>query len=411
MSSILTLDHLFKQHPAIQGKRVLVRVDFNVPMQHGKIIDDTRVKAIIPTIKELSEKGAIVILLSHFGRPEGKFERSLSLAPVMDTLEPMLPDTKVLFALDCVGELAEEAIKKAEPGDVILMENLRFHEGEERNDVEFARTLAEMADAYVNDAFSASHRAHASVDRITYLLPNYAGRSFVNELQTLQKLWTNAEKPMVAICGGAKVSTKIDLLKSMVEKVDALVLGGGIANTFLVAMGYGVGKSLHEPDHVNTAKEIIRLSHEHQCELIVPSDGVVANSLEDKNVTVMHVGNIPAEGMLLDIGPDTLARIYEVLKKAKSVMWNGPVGAFEYGVNHTGSIEIARMIASLTHQRRVLSIAGGGDVLALINKAGVYNQFSYISTAGGAFLEWLGGTTLPGITALGRQQVREAEAS
>lgn len=396
MRAFKTLDDL----DDVADKRVLVRVDLNVPMEEGRVADLTRIERAEPTIAELSDKGAKVILLSHFGRPKGKVDEKLSLEPVAHAVEAVL-DRRVVFAPDCVGQQAAEAVAGMTDGDILLLENTRFHAGEEKNDPDFARALAENGDLYVNDAFSASHRAHASTEGVAHLLAPYAGRSMQAELEALEKGLENPTRPVLAIIGGAKVSTKIDLLLNLVKKVDALVIGGGMANTFLAARGTDVGKSLCEHDLADTAKTIMTEAVNTGCALILPSDAVVAREFKAgaKSETV-SVDSVPADAMILDIGPESVKTVVEWIDRAATLVWNGPLGAFEIEPFDASTVEVARQAAEHTREGRLVSVAGGGDTVAALNRAGVVNEFTYVSTAGGAFLEWLEGKELPGVKAL-----------
>ena len=395
MSAFNTLDDVM-----VAGKRVLVRVDLNVPMDGGRVTDDTRLRAIAPTIQELAQKGAKTVLLAHFGRPKGKRDESQSLKVVVPALEKVLMQD-VRFADDCVGEVAEAAVQKMTPGDVLLLENTRFHAGEEKNDPDFAKALAALGDIYVNDAFSAAHRAHASTEGVAKLLPSYAGRSMQAELEALSKALGEPKRPVVAIVGGAKVSTKLDLLGNLVKKVDYLVIGGGMANTFLAAQGLDVGKSLCERDLLDTAREIESKAKDAGCTIVLPADGRLAMEFKANAVNrVAPVSAIGPEEMMLDVGPDAIAEVAEVFAKAKTLVWNGPFGAFELQPFDEGTVAAARRAAELTEAGELLSVAGGGDTVAALNHAGVADKFSYVSTAGGAFLEWLEGKELPGVAAL-----------
>ncbi len=395
MAAYKTLDDV-----NVAGKRVLVRVDLNVPRDGARVTDDTRLRAVAPTINELAQKGAKTILLAHFGRPKGKRDESQSLKAILPALEQTLKQD-VHFADDCVGEAAEAAVAKLTPGDVLLLENTRFHAGEEKNDPDFAQALARLGDIYVNDAFSAAHRAHASTEGVARLLPAYAGRSMQAELDALDKALSSPERPVVAIVGGAKVSTKLDLLGNLVKRVDALVIGGGMANTFLAAQGAEIGKSLCERDLLDTAREIIAKAGEAGCEIVLPIDGRVAKEFrahaENRVVPAAEVG---ADEMILDIGPKSIERVAQVLEGARTLVWNGPFGAFEMQPFDEGTVAVAQKAAALTREGRLLTVAGGGDTVAALNAAGVADDFSYISTAGGAFLEWLEGKELPGVAAL-----------
>ena len=387
----------------LKGKRVLVRVDFNVPMDQGRVTDSTRIKRVLPTLHELVEAGARIVLLAHFGRPKGKPVAAESLRPIAEATAAAL-GRPVAFAEDCIGETAAAAVASLKAGDGLMLENTRFHAGEEKNDPAFVKALAENGDVYVNEAFSAAHRAHASTEGLAHVLPAYAGRLMQAELDALTKGLEAPARPVVAIVGGSKVSTKIDLLKNLVAKVDALVIGGGMANTFLHAAGLGVGKSLCERDLAATAQAIIEAARENNCAIILPVDGVVAE--EFKAGAPHHtygVDAIPETGMILDIGGLSVDRISAAIDDAKTLVWNGPVGAFEIAPFDQGTVAAARHAAERTKAGKLVSVAGGGDTVAALNHAGVSKDFTYISTAGGAFLEWLEGKPLPGVDALRRQ--------
>jgi len=384
----------------VKGKRVLVRADLNVPVADGRVTDDTRIVRQAPTIKELSEKGAKVIILSHFDRPKGKVVPSMSLKVLVEPLENAL-DLKVAFAADCIGPLAQMAVATLKDGEVLLLENTRFHKGEEDNDPALAKQLAALGDIFVNDAFSAAHRAHASTEGVAHLLPNAAGRSMQAELTHLQKALGNPERPVLAVVGGAKVSTKIALLENLVTRVETLVIGGAMANTFLAAQGTQVGKSLYEPDHLETARKVIRMAAGAGAALLLPSDVVVAK--EFKAGAAHHtvpVGNIAADEMALDVGPESIKAFENRLLTTRTLVWNGPFGAFETAPFDRGTVAAAQIVAAATRARQLLSVAGGGDTVAALAHAGVEQDFTYVSTAGGAFLEWLEGKALPGVEAL-----------
>ena len=387
---------------SIAGKRVLVRVDLNVPMADGKVTDATRIERVDPTIAELSDKGAKVILLAHFGRPKGEANAEFSLEPVAKATAEVL-GRAVGFAGDCIGEKAAGAIAAMKDGDVLLLENTRFHKGEEKNDPDFVKALAENGDIYVNDAFSAAHRAHASTEGLAHILPAYAGRTMQAELEALEKGLGNPVKPVVAIVGGAKVSTKIDLLMNLVKKVDALVIGGGMANTFLAARGTEVGKSLAEHDLAKTAKQIMIEAAEAGCAVILPADGVVAREFKANapNETVA-IDAVPADAMILDAGAKSIEVINQWIDRAATLVWNGPLGAFEIEPFDRATVEAARHAAGRTREGRLVSVAGGGDTVAALNHAGAADDFTYVSTAGGAFLEWMEGKPLPGVEVLKR---------
>ncbi len=384
---------------SVKDKRVLVRVDLNVPMKDGKVTDLTRVERLTPTLKDLAEKGAKIVLLSHFGRPKG-VDPSQSLKPLVEPLAKVL-GRSVHFASDCIGPDAEATVAKLKSGDVALLENLRFHKGEEANDTEFAKQLAKLGDLYVNDAFSAAHRAHASIAALAALRPAYAGRLMQAELEALGNALENPKKPVVAVVGGAKVSTKLDLLGNLSKRVDKLVIGGGMANTFLFAQGIEVGKSLCERDLADTARNIIATAKTNGCEIVLPVDAVVAKEFKtNADHDVVPVDKVPADSMILDVGPVTVEQLGSLFADSRTVVWNGPVGAFELAPFDQGTTAVAKIVARLTQQGKMLSVAGGGDTVAALAHAGVLEQFSYVSTAGGAFLEWLEGKELPGVTAL-----------
>ena len=382
------------------GKRVLVRADLNVPVADGKVTDASRIERLAPTLRELADKGARVVVVSHFGRPKNH-EPDLSLRPIVPTLAAALDGRKVVFADDCIGAPAQRAVDGLRDGEIALLENLRFHKGEEKNDPAFAKALAALADVYVDDAFSAAHRAHASTEAVAHLLPAYAGRLMQAELIALDKALDNPARPVAAIVGGAKVSTKLELLDNLVGKVQLLIIGGAMANTPLLAEGKSVGKSLVERDMIETARRLAAKAKEASCELILPVDVVVAPALKP-GVPVMMVAadRVPADQMILDIGPRSVALICDKLAACRTLVWNGPVGAFETKPFDQGTTAIAQQVAALTRAGRLVSVAGGGDTVAALLHAGVVDQLSYVSAAGGAFLEWLEGKTLPGIKAL-----------
>ena len=384
------------------GKRVLVRGDLNVPVMGGKVSNTTRIERLAPTITELAERGAIVIVMSHFGRPKGKRDESMSLRPLVEPLQEAIGGRPVTFVEDSVGPEAEAAIKALKPGDVALLENLRFHPGEEANDTEFARRLAALGDIYVNDAFSAAHRAHASTEAIAHILPSGAGRLMQAELDALSKALGKPERPVVAIAGGAKVSTKLDMLANLITKVDALALGGAMANTFLHARGHVVGMSLCEREMEGQARDILARAEDRGCDVLLPVDVVVARELKWGEPTeTCAVGSVPSDMMILDLGPQSANAIVQSLANAKTLVWNGPLGAFEVPPFDAATASVARAAADLTRKDRLLSVAGGGETVAALSAAGVIQDFSYVSTAGGAFLEWLEGKELPGVKALG----------
>ena len=395
MPEFRTLDDL---DPA--GKRVLLRVDLNVPVKDGQVTDATRLERVAGTILELSGKGARVIMLAHFDRPKGKPDPDQSLKPIAAAIETVL-DRRVFFASDCVGDAARQAVEKMVDGDILLLENTRFHAGEEKNDPDFAQALAQNGDVFVNDAFSAAHRAHASTEGIARLLPAYAGRTMQAELEALEKGLGNPRRPVVAIVGGAKVSTKIDLLANLVRKVDALVIGGGMANTFLAARGTDVGKSLCEHDLAPTAKTIMIEAASAGCAIVLPSDAVVAGRFEPgAESRTVPVDAVPADMMILDVGPDTVKAVNDWIERAATLVWNGPLGAFEIEPFDRATVAAAKFAAAQTREGLLISVAGGGDTVAALNHAGVADDFTYVSTAGGAFLEWMEGKALPGVEAL-----------
>jgi phosphoglycerate kinase len=386
----------------LQGKRALVRVDFNVPVDGGKITDDTRLRAALPTIHYLSTKGAKVILLAHFDRPKGKVVPSMSLKPIVGPLSKVL-GVPVVFAEDCVGAKARAAVNAMQPGDVVLLENVRFHGGEEANDRTFANELAANGDLYVNDAFSAAHRAHASTERLAHLLPAYAGEQMRLELNALDAALGHPERPVLGIVGGSKVSTKLDLLSHLVTKLDKLAIGGGMANTFLYAQGHDVGASYCEKDLADTARDIIRLAGQNNCKLFLPIDIVVAEKLAPgAPARVRDIGHVDEDERILDAGPETVERLCRAMANSKTLIWNGPLGVFEMPPFDKGTMEAARYAAELAKSGKLVAVAGGGDTVAALNAAGVVDDFTFVSTAGGAFLEWMEGKTLPGVAALSR---------
>ncbi|MER8707844.1 phosphoglycerate kinase [Mesorhizobium sp. M0323] len=398
MAGFKTLDDIGN----ISGKRVLVRVDLNVPVAEGKVTDATRIERIAPTIAELSGKGAKVILLAHFGRPKDGPAAEFSLEPIAKATAEVL-GRPVGFAADCIGDKAGNAIAAMNNGDVLLLENTRFHKGEEQNDPAFTEKLAANGDIFVNDAFSAAHRAHSSTEGLAHVQPSFAGRTMQAELDALEKGLGNPVRPVVAIVGGAKVSTKIDLLMNLVKKVDALVIGGGMANTFLVARGTDVGKSLCERDLATTAKQIMIEAAEAGCAIILPADGVVAREFKAGAASeTVAIADVPADGMILDVGAKTVKTIAEWIDRAATLVWNGPLGAFEIEPFDHATVATARHAAARTRAGRLISVAGGGDTVAALNHAGVADDFTYVSTAGGAFLEWMEGKPLPGVDILKR---------
>ncbi len=384
----------------VQGKRVLLRADLNVPVRDGKIGDLTRIERLSPTIRELAEAGARVIVVSHFDRPGGQRVETMSLRPISAALRDVL-GLDVFFADDCLGPVAEDAVARLEPGQVLVLENTRFHAGEEENDPEMARRLASLADIYVNDAFSAAHRAHASTEGVARHLPSHAGRLMQRELEALTAALDNPERPVGAIVGGSKVSTKLALLGNMMGKVDVLVIGGAMANTFLAAQGIAVGRSLQEADMHATARDIMAQASARGCEIVLPVDAVTATEFrENPPVRVVPIGEVPADAMILDVGPQTVALLKARLPGLRTLVWNGPLGAFETPPFDAATMALAHAVAEATQAGHLRSVAGGGDTVAALRQAGVIDRISYVSTAGGAFLEWLEGKLLPGILAL-----------
>jgi phosphoglycerate kinase len=395
VSIFRTLDDL-----DVKGKRVLVRADLNVPVADGKVSDDTRIVRQAPTIRELADKGAKVIILSHFDRPKGKVVPSMSLKVLVEPLAKTV-GRPVAFAEDCIGPRAQAAVAALKDGEVLLLENTRFHKGEEENDPEMARELASLGDIFVNDAFSAAHRAHASTEGVARLLPNAAGRSMQAELTHLERALGNPERPLMAVVGGAKVSTKIELLQNLVKRVETLVIGGAMANTFLAAEGINVGKSLYEPDHLETARQVVRMANDAGAVILLPRDVVVAKEFKAGAAhRTIPAGEIGPDEMALDVGPDSIKAFENRLLTTRTLVWNGPFGAFETEPFDKGTVQAAQSVAAATRAGRLLSVAGGGDTVAALAHAGVEGDFTYVSTAGGAFLEWLEGKTLPGVEAL-----------
>jgi len=390
-----TLDDL-----APRGKTVLVRADLNVPLRNGQVSDLSRLERLLPTLKDLSEKGAKIVLLSHFGRPDGKPEETYSLRPVAKALGDLWGQP-IGFAEDCIGPKAEATVKALTPGQILVLENTRFHPGEEKNDPAFAQALAALGDIYVNDAFSVSHRAHASTEGIVKFLPSAAGRAMQEELEALTKALEKPERPLAAIVGGSKISTKLALLQNLIGKTDMLILGGGMANTFLAARGIAVGKSLCEPEMYQTAKDVMAKAEQRGCHILLPKDVTVAAALKEGVATkCVSVNAVPADEMILDLGNETVKEIKESLALCKTIVWNGPLGAFETPPFDVATTEVSICLADLTKRGKVLSVAGGGDTMAALASAGVTNGVSYLSAAGGAFLEWLEGVELPGVAAL-----------
>jgi len=394
MSAFRTLDDV-----NVKGKRVLLRVDLNVPMDNGVVTDATRIQRVLPTIQEIADHGGKVIMLAHFGRPKGRDTKD-SLKPVAEETSKLLR-RPVAFADDCIGDSPAKAVAAMKNGDILLLENTRFHPEEEKNDPAFTRELAKNGDIYVNDAFSAAHRAHASTEGLAHLLPAYAGRTMQAELIALTQGLESPKRPLVAVVGGAKVSSKIDLLENLVAKVDALVIGGGMANTFLFAADFAIGRSLAEKDLRETALRIITKARESGCAIILPIDVVVAQEFKAGAANRTYSkDSVPADGMILDVGSQSVDRICAAINDAATLVWNGPLGAFELSPFDKGTVAAARHAAARTKAGKLLSVAGGGDTVAALNHAGVADDFSYVSTAGGAFLEWLEGKELPGVEAL-----------
>jgi len=396
MTGFRTLDDMGDVH----GKRVLVREDLNVPMDGARVTDDTRLRAAAPTILELADRGAIVLILAHFGRPKGERRPDMSLALVTQALSSVL-GREVRFVDDCVNEAAETAVAEMKPGEIALLENTRFHSGEEVNRPRLVEGMAKLGDMYVNDAFSAAHRAHASTEGLARLLPAFAGRSMQTELEALEKALGNPEHPVAAVVGGAKVSTKLDVLKHLVDKVDHLIIGGGMANTFLAARGVDVGKSLCEHDLAPTVLEILDAADKAGCTVHLPYDVVVAKEFRANPPTrTVNVHEVAADEMILDVGPAAVEALADALKTCRTLVWNGPLGAFETPPFDAATVSLARTAAALTQSGSLVSVAGGGDTVAALNQAGVGDDFTFVSTAGGAFLEWMEGKELPGVKAL-----------
>jgi len=394
MANFCTLDDA-----DVKNKRVLLRVDLNVPMENGNVSDATRIERMAPTITEIADNGGKVILISHFGRPKGRNPKD-SLKPVTAAVADII-GRPVAFAEDCIGEQAEIAVNAMKSGDILCLENTRFHAGEEKNDPAFAAALAKLGDLWVNDAFSAAHRAHASTEGLGHNLPAYAGRSMQAELDALQKALETPQRPVAAIVGGAKISTKLDLLGNLIAKVDVLIIGGAMANTFLAAQGKNVGKSLCEDELAGTARDILAKAQARDCEIVLPVDVVVAKKFEANAPSrVVDVDHVRADEMILDIGPRSVEYAVSVLARAKTLVWNGPFGAFEMEPFDNGTVAVAEAAAELTQAGHLVSVAGGGDTVAALNATGVTERFTYVSTAGGAFLEWMEGKALPGVEIL-----------
>jgi phosphoglycerate kinase len=383
----------------LSGRRVLVRVDLNVPMEGGKVGDDTRLRAAVPTIREIAEKGGKAILLSHFGRPKGR-DGKQSLKSVVPALSAAL-SRPVAFAPDCIGPEAEKAVGWMKPSEVLVLENTRFHAGEEKNAPDFVEAMAKLGDLYVNDAFSVSHRAHASTEGLAHKLPAFAGRAMQQEIEALARVLENPKRPVAAIVGGAKISTKLELLGNLLSKVNFLVIGGAMANTFLAAQDKKIGKSLSEAEMLDTARKVLADAKSRGCEIVLPIDVVVAKKFEGHAPSrALSADAVGADDMILDIGPKSAEQVISTLARSKTLVWNGPLGAFELEPFDMGTIKVAEAAAELTAANRLISIAGGGDTVAALNRAGAAARFTYVSTAGGAFLEWLEGKSLPGVEVL-----------
>jgi phosphoglycerate kinase len=385
----------------IDGKTVLVRVDLNVPTEHGEVTDATRIEKIVPTVEDILSRGGRPVLLAHFGRPKGQPVEEMSLRQILPAMEAAFPGRTIRFAADCIGAPAKAAVSAMLPGEIVLLENTRFHAGEEKNDAALAAGMAALGDLYVNDAFSAAHRAHASTVGIARLLPHAAGRLMEAELRALDAALGHPQRPVVAVVGGAKVSTKLDLLGNLVARVDRLVIGGGMANTFLAAKGEEIGTSLAERDMAPVALEILAKADAAGCAVHLPLDLVAARAFAaGADAEVVPVGGCPPDAMILDIGPATVAALETVFAGARTLIWNGPMGAFELPPFDAGTMALARAVARLTREAGLVSVAGGGDTVAALNAAGVAGDLTFVSTAGGAFLEWMEGKALPGVTAL-----------
>lgn len=400
MLSLNTLEDLLDNND-VKSKKVLVRVDFNVPIIAGKIADMARIERTIPTILALTSKGARVIIVSHFGRPKDEYDTDLSLAPIADALSEAMGGIQVKFAVDCIGTRTRKAINELEDSEIIVLENLRFHKEEKENNADFSKQLADLADFYVNDAFSCSHRKHASILGITEFIPSFAGLLLESEIAYLSSSLETPDRPVAAMVGGSKISTKIEMLENLVQKVDYLMIGGGMANTFLYAKGFNIGKSIYEKDLKKIAMKIFKSAELNNCRIMLPSDLIVAK--ETKTGTECEIcfpDEVQKDKCILDIGPRTVYEWAHEIEKCNTVVWNGPLGVFEVSPFDVGSISIARVIADLTKNSGLKSVAGGGDILATLTKSGLRKHFTYISTAGGAFLEWLEGKTLPGVQVL-----------
>jgi len=398
------------EHININGKVVLLRTDLNVPMQGGRVTDNTRIVRLLPTLEYLISRKARVVLLSHFGRPEGKFVPSMSLAPLVDAVSAVLGGMPVKFGVDCIGPAAQEAVNSLLPGEVLLLENLRFHPEEEKGDAHFAKALASLGEVFVNDAFSCSHRAHASITGLADYLPVAAGRLMQQELEVLGGIFNTPQKPMGAIIGGSKVSTKLDLLDNLTKTMDVLCIGGAMANTFLAAQGHSVGASIHEKNMKKTALNILKNAEKNNCRIVLPTDLVVASQFKPHaDCIITNVTDIPETWTAVDIGPESLGVFIEALSACKTLVWNGPIGAFETSPFDGATVHLSRLVAKLTREGKLRSIAGGGDTVSALSHAGLSAGFSYLSTAGGAFLEWLEGKALPGVAVLEKAGANLAE--
>ncbi len=389
----------------VAGKRVIVRADLNVPVKDGKVTDATRLERVVPGVKALADRGAKVIVISHFGRPKNGPEADLSLKPIAAAMEQLL-GRPVAFGANSIGAQAAATVGNLKNGEVALLENLRFHKGEEMNDPKFAQELAKLGDIFVGDAFSCAHRAHASTEGLTHYLPSYAGPLLMEEINALRTALEKPRRPTAAVVGGAKVSTKIPVLTNLVAKVDTLIIGGGMANTFLQATGVMVGKSLAEPEFHATARDIVTEAKQKGCEIVLPIDAVIAREFREGAAhEVVSVDEVPFDAMILDVGPQSVAHTTHLLETCKTLLWNGPLGAFEISPFGEGTFALARAAAKLTKAGKLVAVAGGGDTVAALNAAGVTNDFTYVSMAGGAFLEWLEGRELPGVAALTQEKV------
>ncbi len=404
MTNFLTLDDL-----DLNAKAVLLREDYNVPMMNGSVSDATRLERSLPTLRDLIKAQARIVVLAHLGRPEGKPNPKYSLRPVAEALAAIVGQP-VTFAEDCIGSRVRDAVSKLLPGQILVLENTRFHEGEEKNDPAFVTELARLGDVFVNDAFSAAHRAHASTAGLADMLPSAAGRLMQEELSALAKALDKPERPVIALVGGSKISTKLDLLNNLISKVNVLALGGGMANTFLQAKGLSVGKSLYEPEMLNTARIIMTKAEQKGCTILLPEDVVVADEMKpNAGAQTVSAGDVPEGKMILDLGPKTAARLVEMLKACRTVVWNGPLGVFELPPFDFATNEIARAVAELTRAGKIMSVGGGGDTVAALAHAGVTGDIGYVSTAGGAFLEWMEGKELPGVVALEKAAAKKKE--